>query len=122
MGGFFSSEISAAFGRRPAVTSTSVSRPIFAPRVKHSKVYNRLNAVTPKHREDFENAEPRWPSKPPTKSAQEYVFVSPTGEVLKVKGLRGICEAYDLNPSHMSKVHRGIYVHHRGWTSELVPA
>jgi|tagenome__1003787_1003787.scaffolds.fasta_scaffold20789539_3 hypothetical protein len=40
---------------------------------------------------------------------------------MTVKGLRGICEAYKLNPSHMSKVGRGIYNQHRRWTSGNIP-
>jgi len=81
------------------------------------KVYNRLNAVTAKHREEFKRHKPKWPNEPAANGAQDYVFISPAGDVMKVKGLRGICEAYDLNPSHLSKVARGIYVQHRGWTS-----
>ena len=81
------------------------------------KVYNRLNAVTSKHRKQFEKHKPRWPEEPAAKSAKEYIFISPTGLRMNVKGLRGICEAFDLNPSHMSKVARNLYVQHKGWTS-----
>jgi hypothetical protein len=81
------------------------------------RVYNRQNAVTEQHRKAFENHTPTWPDEPIPKNAREYVFVSPTGVKMKVKGLRGICRAYNLNPSHMSKVARGIYVQHRGWTA-----
>ena len=88
--------------------------------LNEGKVYNRLNAVTTKHRREFEKHKPKWPTKPPTNGAKEYVFISPAHDVMKVRGLRGICQAYDLNPSHLSKVARGLYVHHRGWTcSEL---
>ena len=85
------------------------------------KVYNRQNAVTAKHRQQFERHKPKWPSEPATNGARDYVFISPAGDVMKVKGLRGICQAYDLNPSHLSKVARGLYVHHRGWTSGELP-
>ena len=81
------------------------------------RVYNKQNAVTEKHRKEFSNCKPNWPKEPIAASAKEYCFVSPTGEVIKVRGLRGICSAYNLNPSHISKVSRGIYVQHRGWTS-----
>ena len=80
------------------------------------RVYNKLNAVTDRHKRDFKTCEPQWPSEPAAKNAKEYIFVSPDGEQVKVRGLRGICEAYGLNPSHMSKVARGLYVQHRGWT------
>ena len=81
------------------------------------KVYNRLNTVREAHRAEFKKCKPKWPEEPTGASAKEYCFIAPTGEVMKVRGLRGICSAYNLNPSHMSKVHRGIYVQHRGWTS-----
>jgi len=80
------------------------------------EVYNRLNTVREAHRAEFEKCKPKWPEEPTGASAKEYCFVSPTGEVMKVRGLRGICSAYNLNPSHMSKVNRGVYVQHRGWT------
>ena len=80
------------------------------------KVYNKLNAVTEKHRKEFRKSKPQWPDEPVGSSAKEYTFVSPEGEPMKVRGLRGICEAYRLNPSHMSKVARKLYVQHRGWT------
>jgi hypothetical protein len=84
-------------------------------------VYNRLNAVTSKHREQFEKHKPRWPEEPAAKNAKEYIFISPTGLRMNVKGLRGICEAFDLNPSHLSKVARNLYVQHKGWTSGELP-
>jgi hypothetical protein len=80
------------------------------------KVYNQRNAVTERHRKEFRKCRAQWPDKPVGHSAKEYCFVSPEGEPVKVKGLRGICEAYRLNPSHLSKVARGLYVQHRGWT------
>jgi group I intron endonuclease len=80
------------------------------------KVYNQLNTVRKHHREAFRNCKPKWPNEPVGGSAKEYHFVTPLGDVMKVKGLRGICEAYGLNPSHMSKVARKLYVQHRGWT------
>ena len=72
------------------------------------QVYNRLNAVTTKHRQEFERHKPKWPSEPLRGRAKNYVFVSPAGDVMKVRGLRGICQACDLNPSHLSKVARGL--------------
>src|SRR5207249_3606443 len=85
------------------------------------KVYNRQNAVTEKNREEFKRHKPKWPIKRPTNGAKKYVFISPLGDLMEVTGLRGICEAYNLNASHLSKVNRGIYVHHRGWTSGRIP-
>jgi hypothetical protein len=83
------------------------------------KVYNQRNAITERHKQAFLKHKPKWPTETVNKSAKEYTFISPTGIKMKVKGLRGICEAYDLNPSHMSKVARGIYVQHRGFTAKL---
>ena len=80
-------------------------------------VYNRANAVTEEHRKQYES----------TKAAsgkldflngrrgRMYSFVSPAGEVVEVRGLRGLCEAYNLNQSHMSKIARGLLSQHRGW-------
>jgi hypothetical protein len=81
------------------------------------KVFNQRNAITDRHRREFGKCKPKWPEKPIGASAKQYCFISPTGEVMKVRGLRGICSAYNLNPSHLSKVNRGIFVQHRGWTS-----
>jgi group I intron endonuclease len=80
------------------------------------KVYNQLNTVRKHHREAFTKCKPKWPNEAVGGTAKEYNFVTPMGDPMKVKGLRGICEAYGLNVSHMSKVARGIYVQHRGWT------
>ena len=83
------------------------------------KVYNQLNAITDRHKKDFLKHKAKWTDEPVGGSAKTYTFVSPTGTAMEVKGLRGICEAYSLNPSHMSKVARGLYVQHRGWTAKL---
>ena len=85
------------------------------------QVYNRQNAVTEKHRAEFKRHKPKWPIEPPTHAAKKYIFISPLGDVMEVTGLRGICEAYNLNVSHLSKVDRGIYVQHKGWTSGRIP-
>jgi group I intron endonuclease len=57
------------------------------------KVYNKRNAVTEKHQKEFSRCNPKWPKEQVGASAKEYCFVSPTGEVLKVRGLRVICSA-----------------------------
>ena len=83
------------------------------------KVYNQQNAVTERHKSEYLAHKPKWPKEQPAKSAREYVFISPDGTEFKVMGLRGICSAYGLNPSHLSKVARGLYNQHRGWTARL---
>jgi GIY-YIG catalytic domain len=81
------------------------------------KVYNQQNAITERHRREFQKCKPKWPDEPIGSAARQYHFVTPLGGSMKVRGLKGICQAYGLNMSHMSKVARGVYVQHRGWTS-----
>jgi len=83
------------------------------------RVYNHQNAVTERHKAEYLSCKPKWPKQQPAPSAKEFVLISPDGTEFQVKGLRGICFAYGLNPSHISKVLRGIYNHHRGWTAKL---
>ena len=82
------------------------------------QVYNRLNAVTKEHKKAFEQQQAVQVQDATAPSAKFYIFVSPTGEVFKVRGLNNICAAYNLNVSHMSKVARGRYVHHKGWIAK----
>jgi GIY-YIG catalytic domain len=83
------------------------------------KVYNQQNAVTERHKTEYLCHRPKWPKEQPARSAKQYVFIAPDGTEFKVRGLRGICSAYGLNPSHLSKVLRGVYNQHRGWTTKL---
>ena len=84
--------------------------------LRDGKVYNEHNAVTEQHRSEFKKCKPKWLDEPIGSAAREYHFLTPLGNSMKVRGLKGICEAYGLNISHMSKVARGVYVQHRGWT------
>lgn len=47
--------------------------------------------------------------------AKFYRFLSPTGAIYEVCGLRELCRDHDLNASHMSKVARGKVLYHKGW-------
>jgi len=48
--------------------------------------------------------------------SKEYRFISPTGEVVETRGLRGFCDQHDLNIGNMSSVARGRLRQHKGWT------
>jgi len=45
-----------------------------------------------------------------------YSFRSPSGEIVEVEHLSNFCSQYDLDPSAMVKVHRGIRPSHKKWT------
>ena len=58
--------------------------------------------------------------------AQEYSFIDPKGTVANCIGLKGLCEKYNLNQGHLSRVARGSLKHHKGWKknpthSETIP-
>lgn len=54
--------------------------------------------------------------------AKIYRFVNPQGKPVETLGLKGICEQYGLNASHLSKVASGKLRQHKGWTAELKPS
>jgi hypothetical protein len=80
-------------------------------------VYNIANSVSEEHRQAYQSREGVPIETDGAKSrGKKYCFISPIGTQVKVRGMRALCEAYNLNISHMSKVHRGILVQHKGWT------
>ncbi len=48
--------------------------------------------------------------------SKDYCFISPTGEVVETRGLRGLCDQHKLNVGNMSSVARGRLNQHKGWT------
>jgi hypothetical protein len=54
--------------------------------------------------------------RPEQTRAKFYRFVSPSGEIVQVCGLRELCADYGLSASHMSKVVRGRIRSHKGWS------
>ena len=84
-------------------------------------VYNVACAVTDKHLEEYKAIRPHTESELMNPSGKEYFFLSPTGTPVNVRGLKPLCEAYSLNPSHMSKVARGILTQHKGWMAQKNP-
>lgn len=50
-----------------------------------------------------------------SKFSKEYVLISPSGALLKVKGLKKFCADNDLSDGNMFKVMNGTIKHHKGW-------
>lgn len=51
------------------------------------------------------------------KMRREYEFISPTGEVIRVRGLKEFCEDKDLSYEGMKRVANGNHCQHKGWTA-----
>lgn len=49
------------------------------------------------------------------KLSQEFSFISPSGEVVKIKGLLTFCTKMGLHPGAMSQVFHGKRTQHKGW-------
>lgn len=49
--------------------------------------------------------------------AQDYEFISPSGEIVYIHNLFKFCEANDLDPQNMSSVFYGKRTHHKGWSA-----
>lgn len=48
--------------------------------------------------------------------AKHYIFISPSGESIKIYNMREFCTENDLSIGCMSKVNVGSRMHHKGWT------
>lgn len=46
---------------------------------------------------------------------REFIAISPSGEVVNVKGLLDFCKQHDLYPQNVGKCLKGLYKQYRGW-------
>lgn len=47
--------------------------------------------------------------------AKAFSFVSPDGDIVRIKNLRAFCREYNLSPANMRKLNRGERQSHKGW-------
>ena len=48
--------------------------------------------------------------------AKDYTFISPDGREIRCKGLKSLCERFQLNLGHMCRVAKGLLRQHKGWS------